>query len=94
MTRHDSGYSPFLGRDSDPPSPDLVEILWRVVGPSGKPIVCGIFRDTVGLQVFCHYAESIEALIRSERVSHMDIARDVAAAWKRAAVDKGFEEML
>jgi hypothetical protein len=42
--------------------------------------------------VICHYSESIDALIRSERVTHIDIARDVASAWKQAAIDKGFEE--
>jgi hypothetical protein len=92
MTRDDSGYSPFLGRHLQPPSLDLVEMLWRVGGPSGKPIVCGIYRDAVGLQVICHYSESIEAMIRSERVSHIDIARDVAAAWKQAAIDQGFTD--
>jgi hypothetical protein len=38
-------------------------------------------------------AESLDALIRSERTSHIDIARDIAEAWKLAAIEKGFQEI-
>jgi hypothetical protein len=73
--------------------PVLVEMLWRVLGPSNKPIVCGIYRDGAGLEVRCHYEESIDALIRSERASHIDTARDLAEQWREATVAKGFTEL-
>jgi hypothetical protein len=89
----DANYTPF-GKPRDvTPTLDLVETLWRLVGPSGKPIICCIYRNAVGLEVHCHYAESIEALIRSERVADLDTAHDVAEAWKQAAIDKGFTEI-
>jgi hypothetical protein len=93
MTRHDSGYTPFSGRHSEPPTLELIEMLWRVVGPSGKEIVCGVYRVETGLEVRCHSAESIDTLIRSERATDIDIARDIAAAWKRVAMDKGFTSL-
>jgi hypothetical protein len=71
--------------------PELVEMLWSVVGPSGKPIVCGVYETAAGLEVRCHLVESVDALIRSERVTHLDIGRDVATAWRSAAIAKGFE---
>jgi hypothetical protein len=73
--------------------PVLIEMLWQVVGPSGKPIVCGVYETSAGLEVRCHLVESIDALVRSERVGDIDIARDVSAAWKQAALDKGFTEL-
>jgi hypothetical protein len=41
MTR-DNNYSPFTGRHREPLVPTLVEVLWRVVGPSrscGTPVI-------------------------------------------------------
>ncbi len=73
--------------------PVLIEMLWRVLGPSNKPIVCGIYQDAAGLEVRCHYEESIDALIRSERAADIDIARDIADAWKQAVIAKGFTEL-
>jgi hypothetical protein len=73
--------------------PVLIEMFWRVVGPSGKPIVCGVYETSAGLEVRCHLSESIDALIRSERVTDIDIARDIATAWKQAAIEKGFTDL-
>jgi hypothetical protein len=91
--RGDSGYSPFRTKMNKPPKLEFVEMQWRVVGPSGKPIVCGVYDTAAGLEVRCHLAESVDALIRSERATDIDIARDVAGAWKQAAIDKGFTEV-
>lgn len=86
-------YSPFTGRPREPPMPVLVEQYWRVLGPSNKPIVCGIYRDAAGLELRGHYEESIDALIRSNRVLNIDIARDLAEQWRIAALEKGFVEV-
>jgi hypothetical protein len=91
MTRQDSGYTPFKGRHREPPVPVLIEQCWRVIGPSQRVIVCGIYESVAGrVEVRCHWSESFDALIRSEVASDIDIALDVAAAWKQAAIDKGF----
>jgi hypothetical protein len=34
--------------------PVLIEMLWRVLGPSNKAIVCGIYRTAAGLEARCH----------------------------------------
>ena len=86
-------YTPFAGRHRDPPVPVLVELLWRMLGPSNKPFICCLYRDSAGLELRCHYEESIDALVRSERVSHSEIAHDIATQWKQAVVDKGFTEL-
>jgi hypothetical protein len=62
-------------------------------GRSGKSIVCGLYETTVGLEVRCHLAESVDALVRSERAADIDIAHDIAAAWTRAAIEKGLKEV-
>ena len=59
-----SNYTPFTGRRQEPSMPVLVEMLWRVVGPSGKPIACGVYRDAGGFEVRSHWAESVDALRR------------------------------
>jgi hypothetical protein len=87
-------YSPFSGRRQEPPKLELIEMLWRVVGPSGKTIVCGIYEGAAGrVEVRCHYAESFDSLIRSEVASDIDVARDMANAWRAAAIEKGFTDV-
>ena len=83
-------YAPFDGRRRQAPTPVLLTECWRLFGPSGKPIVCGIYRTDAGLEVRCGYSD--EDLIRSQFASHIDIAEDIAAAWRQAAIDKGFTE--
>ena len=69
-----SDYSPFTGRHPGATVAGARQKLWHVVGPSNAPIVCNIYRDAAGLEVRCHWAESIDALIRSERAADVDIA--------------------
>ena len=58
-----------------------------MVGPSTHVIECGIYRTEVGLEVRCGY--SVEHLLRSEFATDIDIARDIAATWKDAVMEKG-----
>jgi len=69
----------------------LVEPCWRVIGPSNEVITCGIYRTDAGVEVRCGYSD--EDLIRSQFAPHVEISQDIAAAWKRAAIDKGFAEV-
>ena len=71
------------------PRLDLIEACWRVVGPSGKPIACGIYRSDAGVEVRAGY--SINDVVRSEFASEIGAAREIAEAWKLAALAKGFE---
>jgi hypothetical protein len=80
-------------RPKPEPRLDLLEVCWRVVGPSKKVIDCGIYRTDVGLEVRCAYSESVEHLIRSQFAIEIGTAREIAEAWKQAAITKGFEEV-
>jgi hypothetical protein len=65
--------------------PTLVEMLWRDVGPSGKPIECGVCETVAGLEVHCHLASpSMRWFGRSALLT--STSRDIAAAWKQAAI--------
>jgi hypothetical protein len=64
-------YAPFDGRRREAPAPVLITECWRLVGPSGKPIVCGIYKTDAGIEVRCGYSES--DLVRSQLASHVDI---------------------
>ena len=70
---------------------DLIEVCWRVVGPSEKVIECGIYQTDVGLDVRVGY--TIEHLIRSQFAVQIGAAREIVAAWKHAAIEKGFVEV-
>ena len=89
-----SDYSPFTGRHREPPAPVLVKECWRVLGPSGSPITCGIYRRAdERLELICHYSTSVDALVRSQIVNDIDKAREIAEQWREAAIAKGFQEL-
>jgi len=80
-------------RPKPKPRLDLLEVCWRVVGPSTKVVDCGIYRTDVGLEVRCAYSERGEDFLRSQFASEIGLAREIAEAWKQAAMAKGFEEV-
>ena len=72
---------------------DLIEVCWRVVGPSTHAIECGIYRTDAGLEVRCDF--SVEYLLRSEFAMEIDAVREIAEASKAAVTAKGsFEAPL
>lgn len=72
------------------PRLDRVEVCWRLVGPSRKVIECGIYRTDAGLEVRCGYSD--DDLVRSQFAIELGAARDLAEAWKQAALAKGFSD--
>ena len=92
MTR-DANYSPFgPPRGKDGPTLRLVRACWRMRGPSGKVLECGIYRTQgPGVEVRCGYGA--DDLLRSQRTAEIGRARDIAAQWKRPVLGKhGFCE--
>ncbi len=81
--------------DGKPPSPprlERVESCWYAQGPSGKTVTCGIYTtDAPGFEVRAGYTE--DDLLYSQRVSTIELARELAATWRQAAIDKGFDEL-
>lgn len=72
-----------------PPRLDLLERCWTLHGPSGRPIVCGLYQTDVGLEVRVGYSD--EELVRSERVLDVARGRERAEQWRQAALAKGFQ---
>lgn len=60
---------------------------------SNRPLVCGIFETEAGLEVRCYYEDVVDDLQRSERATEIDIAHDIAEAWRHAVIEKGFSEV-
>lgn len=74
--------------------PVLVEMLWTIVGPSGTPIVCGLYRrEDARLELICHYAPNADSLIRSKLVADVESGKVLAAEWLAATKEKGFTEV-
>ena len=71
----------------------LLEACWRMKGPSGKVLECGIYRHVAqGVEVRCGYEP--DDLIRSQFAPEIGTARDVAEEWRQAVLAKGFEEVV
>lgn len=79
-------------RPKPEPRLDLIEVCWRVVGPSQHVAECGIYRTDVGLDVRVSYSESVVHSIQSQFAVEIGAAREIADAWKSSATDKGFDE--
>lgn len=70
-----------------PPAPRLVESCWRL--RFGKRLVaCGIYEDGApGVEVRAGFSE--DDLQRTQRVTEISAARELAAAWRAEVVAKG-----
>jgi hypothetical protein len=73
------------------PPMTLLETCWKMTSPRGLVLTCGVFQTIVGLEVRCGYSD--DDLIRSQLARKLETAREVAAGWKRAAIEKGFSEV-
>jgi hypothetical protein len=77
----------------EPSSSALIETVWRLRAPSGRVLTCGIYRDAApGLDVRCGFSD--EDLVRSQRAAEIGRARELADEWRRAAIAKGFVEVV
>ena len=70
-----------------------IETCWAVVGPSHRPLFCGIYRTDVGLEVRVGYSD--RARLYSCRAAEMRGARQAAAQLRDAVNANGvFEEVV
>ena len=57
-------YAPFDGRRREDPAPSLIRECWRLLGPSGKPIVCAIYEHPHGVEaIHCSAPERISDVV-------------------------------
>ena len=50
-----------------------------------------VWPSLITIEVRCGYSD--EHLVRSQFAPHIDIAEDIATAWKQAAIEKGFTKV-
>jgi hypothetical protein len=78
----------FRKREPRIPQLTLLETCWRLRGPSGRILTCGVYRtDAPGLEVRVGYSE--EDLLRSQRTADIGSARELAEEWRQAVLAKG-----
>ena len=76
----------------EPGAPMPIEVCWRIRTPNNKVVTCGIYRDAApGLEVRAFFGA--DDLLRSSRVPEIGTARDIAEAWKRAVLERGFVQL-
>jgi hypothetical protein len=70
-----------------------IETCWAVVGPSRRPLVCGIYRTDMGLEVRVGYGD--RARLYSCRAAELGGARQTAAQLRDVMNANGvFEEFV
>ena len=70
-----------------------IETCWAVVGPSRRPLVCGIYRTDVGLEIRVGYSD--RARLYSCRAAELGGARQTAAQLRDVMNANGvFEEFV
>ena len=81
----------FRKRQVREPLLELLEVRWRMKGPSRRVLECGIYRTDAGLEVRAGYGED---LLQSQVAGEIDTGRELAEAWRQAVIAKGgFEEL-
>lgn len=75
------------GRPPVAPLLELLEVCWRMLGPSQRVLECGIYRTAAGLEVRVGYG--VDDLLYSMHLPHLEAARVKAVVLRQAVVDKG-----
>jgi hypothetical protein len=76
----------FRKRQVREPLLELIEVRWRMKGPSRRVLECGIYRTDAGLEVRAGYGED---LLQSRIAVDIGSARDLAEVWRETVVAKG-----
>jgi hypothetical protein len=75
-----------------PPRLEWLETRWRVKGPGGRELTCGIFLGEAGYDVRAEYAA--DDVMRSQWARDVDAARRIADRWlEEIRQMDGFEEL-
>jgi hypothetical protein len=75
----------------DRPAPHLLEVYWRILGRSGKPITCALYAVGSGVELRIGY--SVEHVLMVNRVPHPGVACRLAEKWRLALMAQGFTEV-
>ena len=80
-----------MRRCEDPSDLELLEVRWRVVGPSRRVVTCAVYRPK-GPGVFVRAGYSVDHFHYTRRVADVHDARMVADAWLTAGISIGYTE--
>ena len=76
------------GDKPGPPPPKLLEVRWRIRGPSREVVECGIYKvNAPGVELRAAYGDG--TLVRTRRIANIESARLAAAEWLEAILEKG-----
>ena len=77
----------------DPAPMKMIESCWRMRGPRGRVIACGIYHTPgiPGFEVRCGYGAN--DLLRSERRKDLAKVREIANHWRDVLASGGFTEL-
>ena len=80
-------------KESSPPQLERIDLLWRIKAPtSGRVYECALYRTAAGYELRMQRDE--DDVLRTELLAPGAVDRDdVSAAWKAAAIAKGFVEV-
>ena len=74
------------------PVESLVEIRWRVRGPSENVIACGIYYQASGVELRAWFGDG--EIVRSQLITQITEARLLAGEWLDAMLEQGGFELL
>jgi len=73
--------------------PTLVEIRWRVRGPTRDIVICAVYQDnSAGLELRAAFENG--EIVRTRRAPHIEEARLIAGEWLGAVLEEGGFEQL
>jgi hypothetical protein len=78
----------------DPPAPPREATLFRLVGPSQRPVRCATYRVTTGIELRIEYEDREDVLRTHLFKPHEEEAiAETAAQWRAAFDGRGFKEL-
>jgi len=88
----DPYYIPPVRPDS---TPRLLDTLFRVVGPSKRPVRCATYRVLTGIELRLEYEHDEDNLLRSQlfRRDDPEAICELAAEWRGKFDEHGFTDL-
>ncbi len=62
-----------------------------MLGPSGKPLLCGIYQQSFGVELRAGYDE--DDVVRTQWALTIYEGRELAQQWRQASLAKGFSDV-
>jgi hypothetical protein len=79
----------------DPPAPPRIATLFRLVGPSERPIRCATYRVATGEELRLEYEQPPDDVLKTQLFKHgqEEAIAEVASQWRATFDGRGFTEL-